>query len=116
MCIRDRVIYKLDEIRPGEKGRLAVIRSSYKLADSVPQSWPIPYSGSFQMKGTFGFLSGYKLLGLNGNGQELFNIETGQTEQYDQQYQMEMEASIPMGIDVKPKITIKQNLTMKLLQ
>ncbi|MBW7991511.1 MAG: hypothetical protein FVQ84_16080 [Planctomycetes bacterium] len=110
------VTYKLDEIRPNENGRLAVISSSYKLADSVPTSWPIPYSGSFQMKGTFGFLSGYKLLGLQGEGQELFNLDTGQTEQYNQQYQMEMESSIPMGIDVKPKITIKQNLTMKLLE
>lgn len=110
------VTYKLDEIRQSEKGRLAVISSSYKLADSVPTNWPIPYSGRFQMKGTFGFLSGYKLLGLQGEGQELFNIDTGRTEQYNQQYQMEMEASIPMGIDVKPKITIKQNLTMKLLE
>ncbi|MCP4259553.1 MAG: hypothetical protein GY774_18890 [Planctomycetes bacterium] len=110
------VTYKLDEIRQSEKGRLAVINSSYKLADSVPTGWPIPYSGSFQMKGTFGFLSGYKLLALQGSGQELFNIETGQTEQYNQQYEMEMESSIPMGIDVKPKITIKQNLTMKLLE
>jgi len=110
------VTYKLDEIRPNENGRLAVISSSHKLADSVPTSWPIPYSGSFQMKGTFGFLSGYKLLGLQGSGQELFNIETGQTEQYHHYYQMEMESSIPMGIDVKPKIIIKQNLTMKLLK
>ncbi|MCP4608127.1 MAG: hypothetical protein GY845_05375 [Planctomycetes bacterium] len=110
------VTYKLDEIRPNENGRLAVISSSHKLADSVPANWPIPYSGSFQMKGTFGFLSGYKLLGLNGSGQELFNIETGQTEQYYHYYQMEMESSIPMGINVKPKITIKQKLTMKLLK
>ncbi len=110
------VTYKLDEIRPGDKGRLAVISSSYKLADSAPKSWPIPYSGSFQMKGTFGFLSGYKLLSLEGEGLELFNIDTGQSEQYNQQYQMEMESSIPMGIDVKPKITIKQNLTMELLE
>ncbi|NQT02825.1 MAG: hypothetical protein HQ580_12425 [Planctomycetes bacterium] len=110
------VTYKLDEIRHSEKGRLAVISSSYKLADSVPTSWPIPYSGSFQMKGTFGFLSGYKLLGLQGEGQELFNIDTGQTEQYNQHYELEMESSIPMGIGVKPRITIKQNLTMKLLE
>lgn len=110
------VTYKLDEIRHSEKGRQAVISSSYKLAQSVPRSWPIPYSGNFQMKGTFGFLSGYKLLALQGTGQELFNIETGQTEQYNQNYEMELESSIPMGIDVKPRIIIKQNLTMKLLK
>jgi hypothetical protein len=66
------------------------------------------------MRGTFGFLSGYKLLNLEGGGEELFNIEAGRIEQYNQQYQMQLEASIPMGISVKPMITIKQNLTMEL--
>ena len=108
------VTYRLDEIRQSEKGRLAVITSSYKKAETVPRSWPIPYSGSFQMKGTFGFLSGYKLLGLEGQGEELFNIEAGRIEQYNQQYQMQLQASIPMGLSVKPMITIKQNLTMRL--
>ena len=110
------VTYKLDEIRQSEKGRLAVISSSYQIAETVPRSWPIPYSGSFQMKGTFGFLSGYKLLSLEGRGEELFNIEAGRIEQYNQQYQMQLQASIPMGISVKPMITIKQNLTMKLIE
>jgi len=95
------VTYQLDEIRQSEKGRLAVISSSYSIADSAFQSWPIPYSGRFQMKGTFGFLSGYKLLSLEGRGEELFNIEAGRIEQYNQQYQMQLEASIPMGISVK---------------
>jgi hypothetical protein len=110
------VTYKLDEIRQGEKGRLAVISSSYQQAETAPQSWPIPYSGSFQMRGTYGFLSGYKLLSLDGRGEELFNIDAGQIEQYNQQYQMQIQASIPMGISVKPMITIKQNLTMELLE
>lgn len=108
------VTYKLDEIRQSEKGQLAVISSTYQVAETVPQSWPIPYSGSFQMKGTFGFLSGYKLLSLEGRGEELFNIEAGRTEQYNQQYQMQLQASIPMGISVKPMITIEQNLAMEL--
>jgi hypothetical protein len=110
------VTYKLDEIRQSEKGRLAVISSSYSKAEAVPRSWPIPYSGSFQMKGTFGFLSGYKLLSLEGRGEELFNIEAGRIEQYNQQYQMQLEAFISIGIGVKPMITIKQNLTMELLE
>jgi hypothetical protein len=108
------VTYRLDEIRQSEKGRLAVISSSYQIAETVPRSWPIPYSGRFQMRGTFGFLSGYKLLNLEGRGEELFNIEAGRIEQYNQQYQMQLQASIPMGISVKPRITIKQNLTMEL--
>ena len=110
------VTYTLDEIRQTEKGQLAVIRSSYSLADSVPSSWPMPYSGSFQMSGRFGFLRGYKFLDLQGQGEELFNIDAGRTEQYNQQYQVQLEASFPMGINMKPRITIKQNLTMELLE
>jgi hypothetical protein len=111
------VTYRLDETRQSEKGRLAVITSSYSPADSAPHSWPIPYSGRFQMAGTFGFLSGYKLLDLRGQGEELFNIDAGRVEQYNQQYQMQLKASMPLPLsDVDPMITIKQNLTMKLLE
>lgn len=111
------VTYRLDEIRRSEKGRLAVITSSYSPADSAPHSWPIPYSGRFQMAGTFGFLSGYKLLDLRGRGEELFNIDAGRIEQYNQQYQMKLKASLPLPLsDVEPRIIIKQNLTMQKLK
>jgi hypothetical protein len=110
------VTYTLDEIRQTEKGQLAVIRSSYSLAEAVPSSWPIPYVGHFQMSGRFGFLRGYKFLDLQGQGEELFNIDTGRTERYNQQYQVQVEASFPMGISTMPLITIKQNLTMELLE
>jgi hypothetical protein len=110
------VTYRLNEIRQSDKGRLAVINSSYQQAETVPRNWPIPYSGRFQMRGTFGFLSGYKLLELEGKGQELFNIDAGRTEKYNQQYQMKLESRIPMGISVKPMITIKQELTMELVE
>ncbi len=106
------VTYTLSEIRPNGQGRLAVIKSVFKPAESAPHSWPIPYSGRFQMAGTFGFLSGYKLLELQGDGEELFNINLGRTEQYNHQYQMKLQAIIPMGIAVKPLITIKQNVSM----
>jgi hypothetical protein len=45
------VVYKLDEVRQGADGSLAVITSTYTPADSVPTGWPIPYSGRFQMSG-----------------------------------------------------------------
>jgi hypothetical protein len=111
------VTYRLDEIRPGEKGRLAVISSSYKIADSAPRDWPIPYSGTFQVAGAFGFYRNYQVLDLQGQGEELFNIDAGRTEQYKQQYQMQLSASLLIPLSgVNPKITIKQNLTMKLLE
>lgn len=109
------VTYTLDEIRQSEKGQLAVIKSSYSLAKSAPKSWPIPYAGRFRMRGTFGFLTRYKYLNLQGGGQELFNIDSGRTEQYNQQYQLNIEASAPFGLGAGPRIKIKQNLTMQLL-
>jgi hypothetical protein len=111
------VNYKLDEIRNTEKGRVAVIHSSYSPSESVPKSWPNPYPpGVFRLSGTFGFLGGYKLLNLQGQAEELFNIDTGQIQKYNQHYQVQLEASFPMGISMKPQITIKQNLTMELLE
>jgi hypothetical protein len=109
------VTYKLDEIRPSGKGRLAVISSSYSLADSVPRDWPIPYTGSFQMSGTFGFFRGYKILSLKGKGEDLFNIDAGRIEQYNQQYRMQLSAALPGPIGVSPQITINQKITMQLL-
>jgi hypothetical protein len=110
------VTYTLAEIRRTEKGRLAVIQSSYTLAESVPKNWPIPYSGTFQMAGTFGFFRGYKVLDLKGRGEELFNIDAGRTEQYRQQYRMQLEASFPLAIGPTPRMTINQTLTMQLLE
>jgi len=110
------VIYRLSEIRDNEKGQVAVIQSSYSPAESVPSGWPIPYSGTFQMAGTFGFLRGYQVLDLKGQGEELFNIELGRIEQSAQQYQMQLTASLPLPIGPGPRITIKQKLTMQLLE
>jgi hypothetical protein len=110
------VTYTLDEIQPSEKGRLAVISSSYKIADSAPHDWPIPYSGRFQVAGVFGFYRNYQVLDLQGQGEELFNIDAGRIEQYKQQYELQLSASLLIPLSgVNPRITIKQNLTMKLL-
>jgi hypothetical protein len=110
------VTYRLEEIRDSEKGRLAVISSSYSAAETAPQSWPVPYTGRFQMSGKFGFLGNYQVLELQGSGEELFNVTLGRTEQYNQHYQLSLQASIPLGIGENPKITIIQNLTMNLLE
>ena len=113
------VTYRLDEIRQSEKGRLAVIRSSYKHAESVPPGWPIAYSGKFQLSGPLGFVrmlsKDLNVLDLQGQGEELFNIDTGRIEQHHQKYQMQLEASMPLP-GAKPRITIDQNITMRLLE
>ena len=113
------VVYTLDKVRSSKKGRVAVISSSFSSAKSVSRDWPVPYSGSFQMAGTFGFLSrfvrGFKVRELQGQGRELFNINAGRTEQYNHEYRMRLDASAPSALGIKPRITIKQKLSMQLL-
>lgn len=111
------VTYSLDEIRQSEQGQLAVISSSYSLAESVPKDWPVPYSGRFEVSGPFGFYINYQVLDLKGKGQELFNIEKGRIEQYNQQYRMQLKASLRLPLpSVYPVITVNQKLTMQLLE
>ena len=111
------VVYKLDEVRQSDPGLLAVIKSTYALAGSAPAGWPIPYSGRLQMSGTFGFLLSYEVLGLEGTGEELFNVKAGLVEQRRETYTLRMKAGLPpMGIKANPQITIDQTLTMELMK
>ena len=118
------VTYTLSEIRESDKGRIAVINSTYALAESVPMGWaesrpngwPVAYGGRFQMAGTFGFLRGYKVLKLSGAGEELFNIDAGKTQQCIQDYQVTISAVFPASISASPQIDITQKLTMELLE
>ena len=110
------VVYRLDEVRPSEAGPLAVIKSTYTPAGSVPADWPIPYAGRMQMSGTFGFLLSYEVLGLEGSGEELFNLQAGRIEQRRETYTLRARAGLPpMGIKANPQITIEQTLTMELM-
>jgi hypothetical protein len=113
------VDYTLEEIRqdPNDpNSHTAVIGGSYSLLWPNPSGWPVPYTEVFMMSGMFGFLRDYKVLGVQGQGQELFNIEAGRTEQYTQKYTMRVIASMPMGLSgVNPKIAIDQTITMQLI-
>jgi hypothetical protein len=110
------VIYRFNGIRSGEHGAMAVIESTYAPARSAPSDWPVPYSGRLRMSGTFGFLGDYEVLGLEGAGEELFNIEAGRVERRQQRYVMAVKASLPpMGIRANPRVTIEQTLMMELL-
>jgi len=68
------------------------------------------------MSGTFGFLGPYEVLGLEGTGEELFNIKAGRIERRQEKYTLRTKAGVPpMGIRANPHITIDQTLTMELM-
>lgn len=108
------VTYTLAEVQESENGPLAVIKSSFSSAKSVPQGWPIPYAGAFRVSGRFGLIRGYKVMELQGLGEELFNIGSGRTEQYEHNYQLQLGAFMPL-LGTQMKIDINQKLTMTLL-
>ncbi|MBP7053493.1 MAG: hypothetical protein KBE65_20990 [Phycisphaerae bacterium] len=110
------VTYRFNGFRSGPRGSVGVIESTYKPADAAPADWPVPYSGRFRMSGTFGFLGPYEVLGLEGTGEDLFNIKTGRLERRSHRYTMQFNASLPpMGIQAHPHLTIEQTLTVELL-
>ncbi len=108
------VVYKLDEVRQSDRGRVAVITSSYCLSKKPPSGWFIPYSGRFRQSGPFGLYGRYRISGLQGTGTELFNIDAGRIEQSEQDYEMNMTASLMLPVRIK--ISMKQKLSMQLLE
>ncbi len=110
------IAYRLSEIRQGEATRSAIFDSTYTLANAAPTDWPVPYSGRFQMSGTFGFLGAYQVLGLEGNGHQTFDVDMGCVLADRQNYTIRMRASLPpMGIRANPHLTIEQTLTTERL-
>ncbi|MCP4451415.1 MAG: hypothetical protein GY809_08135 [Planctomycetes bacterium] len=82
--------------------------------NKAPPSWPIPYAGTFQASGTFGFLRGFKVLSLEGRGSEQFDLAQGRSLGYEQTYHMELQGMIPFSMRLMPRVLIDQTLSMTL--
>ena len=108
------VAYSLSGIRQTDEGRTAVIQSTYKPAENVPP-WPMPYEGRFQMRGMFGFLRAYQVLDLQGQGELLYDMNEAEILSSTQKYFVKFSSSFPMGLNITPKITLDQTITMKLI-
>jgi hypothetical protein len=109
--------YTLSAFEDTDSGRNAVITSSYELSKTRVKNWPKPYSGSFNMKGMFGFLRNFKFRSIEGSGKQIFNIDAGTLVSEQQQYQVLIEAGfmMPLG-DMVPLITIDQKINIQLLK
>ncbi|MBN1787105.1 MAG: hypothetical protein JW806_01775 [Sedimentisphaerales bacterium] len=93
---------------------LAEITSSYTLSGLSPEGIPMPYTGSFQMRGTFGFLRGYQVNSLTGRGRLFYDIERGLIQSDVQQYHTEAAASV-FGL-ATANLSIDQTITMTLME
>jgi hypothetical protein len=116
------VTYTLVGVEEGKVPRIGDINSVYALSDKPldPAIWPIPYTGSFQMRSTFGFLGGYKVLSLAGSGSERYDIDAGRVKRINQQYEANISAQMPFGLGSSegaptPNMVVKQKLSVELL-
>jgi hypothetical protein len=109
------VAYGFAGVEKSGNDNAAVITSTYSLS-KTPSDVPLPYAGSFQMKGMFGFLQGYKPISLDGQGREVYDIDKGRIISDTQQYTVTVSASIfGLGADeLTPNIKIEQKITMSL--
>jgi hypothetical protein len=113
--------YELAGINDANGMKTAVIKAAYTLAGGPSMDWPMPYSGTFNQRGSFGFFQGYKVISLTGNGTQVFDIASGKILREEQVYEARISAMIPFGglgkdgEKTEPNITIKQTITIELL-
>ncbi len=114
------VTYTLEEIRETDKGRIAVIKSTYTLADSAPSEWPLPWTRRFRLAGQFGFFQsmfrGLSVKSIEGQGEELFNLDAGLIVSHEQTYRIILKPNASPLPGTDPLITINQRLSMQLLE
>lgn len=112
------VKYKFAGVVESNNVSYAKIVSSYKLSSAPPAGVDMPYSGSFYMRGTFGFLRGYRVQSIEGGGQQLYDIKRGLIKSDSQHYNAKVSASIfGLGSDtIEPNIEVDQTITMTLVE
>jgi hypothetical protein len=108
--------FTLDSVKEENGQQKAVIGSTYQVSPKTVENFPKPYEGSFQMRSLFGFLRDYKFQTIQGKGQQVFNLTTGQVESDTQEYDLSATASFPFPLgDSVPYLNIHQTMTVKLL-
>jgi hypothetical protein len=108
--------FTLDSIKEENGQKMALINSTYQISPKTVENFPKPYEGSFLMQGMFGFLKDYQFQTIQGKGQQVFNLTTGQVESDTQEYDMFVTASFPLPLgDSVPQLNIHQTMTVKLL-
>jgi hypothetical protein len=108
--------FTLDSVQEDNGRQKAAIGSTYRISPKTVEHFPKPYEGTFQMRSLFGFLRDYKFQTIEGKGQQIFNLTTGQVESDTQEYNLSATASFPFPLgDSVPHLNIHQVMTVKLL-
>lgn len=109
--------FTLDRIAADEAGgRQAHFKTTYALSDKEVGTVPMPYEGSFQMRGMFGFLRNYQFKAIDGGGTQVFDLDAGVLVRDEQKYTLQVGAdfALPLG-DSKPVLNVQQTLLIERL-
>ncbi|MCD4830269.1 MAG: hypothetical protein K8R02_00505 [Anaerohalosphaeraceae bacterium] len=112
------VEYRLAGFEETQESRCAIIESTYSLAEKPMKGLPMPYTGSFQMRGMLGFLRNYKIISIEGTGRQVFDVEKGIIKSDRQSYTTKVSAAI-FGLgsgSVEPNIIVNQTITTELVE
>jgi hypothetical protein len=112
------VTYQLAEVRQSEQGQIAVIKSTYAMSEAKSEA-PLPYEGSFRLSGTFGFFramfKGLSITSLEGEGEELFNVDADRINSSEQNYKFTLEPNASPLPGANPVVYVEQKITMELI-
>jgi hypothetical protein len=99
-----------------EADNKVVIDSTYVVGEQGLENWPKIYTGSFNMKGTLGFLSNFKLVSIDGTGKQTFDVERGLLEKDVLRYKARLSAGLRFPLpDILPELIVDQKMSVELL-
>ena len=110
--------YTVKDITEQYAKRTAVIDSTYQLRDEPVLSFPLPYEGPYQIKGSlFSILRSYRHESLEGSGTEIFDLTDGVLEKDQQNYTLVTRADfiLPLGQSL-PTLTVQQSILIERLK
>lgn len=109
--------YTVETIEDRQGTRLADVRTRYQLREKPLLNFPLPYEGSYQIRGSlFSVLRSYRHESLDGSGRLVFNLTDGRLESAQDDYTLVTAADfiLPLG-DSQPKLTVRQHLQIERL-
>ncbi len=109
--------YTVREISETDTRKTAVIDSRYQLREKPVLNFPMPYEGSFQIKGSlFSVLRNFRHESIEGSGTQVYNLTDGILQEDRQDYTLVTRADfiLPLGQSL-PTLTVRQSITIERL-
>ena len=109
--------YTVKKIADEDTKKIAVIDCAYQLREKPVLTFPLPYEGPFQIKGSlFSVLRSFRHESIEGSGTQTFDLTDGLLVKDQEDYTLVTRADfiLPLGQSL-PTLTVRQSITIELL-